>query len=138
MQELYHKESWVPNNLCFWTVVLEKTLESPLYCKEIKPVNSKGNQPWIFIGRTDYGKIKTNFIANTIIWISKKIWHDMGEPHLENHLFKLDTQNFRTAVRYYSFPTFYFGRKSMSILIENSPTSLPLGSSSRTLNLSHQ
>ena len=47
------KESWVPYNWCFWTVVLEKTLESPLNCKEIKPVNPKGNQSWIFIGRTD-------------------------------------------------------------------------------------
>ena len=43
----------VPKNWCFWTVVLEKTLESPLDCKEIKPVNPKGNQSWIFIGRTD-------------------------------------------------------------------------------------
>ena len=51
--ELDHKESWVPKNWCFWSVVLEKTLESPLDCKEIKPVNPKGNQPWIFIGRTD-------------------------------------------------------------------------------------
>jgi len=51
--ELDHKEGWVPKNWCFWSVVLEKTLESLLYCKEIKPVNSKGNQPWIFIGRTD-------------------------------------------------------------------------------------
>jgi len=53
MWELYHKESWVPKNWCFWTVVLEKTLESPLDCKEIKPVHPKGNQSWIFIGRTD-------------------------------------------------------------------------------------
>ena len=53
MWELDHKESWVPKNWCFWTVVLEKTLESPLGCKEIKPVNPKGNQCWIFIGRTD-------------------------------------------------------------------------------------
>ena len=51
--EIYHKESWALKNWCFWTVVLEKTLESPLDCKEIKPVNPKGNQPWIFIGRTD-------------------------------------------------------------------------------------
>ena len=49
--ELDHKESWVPKNWCFWTAVLEKTLESPLECKEIKPVNHKGNQSWIFIGR---------------------------------------------------------------------------------------
>ena len=53
MWELDHKEDWMPKNWCFQTVVLEKTLESPLDCKEIKPVNPKGNQPWIFIGRTD-------------------------------------------------------------------------------------
>ena len=53
MWELDYKESWVPKNWCFWTVVLEKTLESPLDCKEIKPVNCKGNESWIFIGRTD-------------------------------------------------------------------------------------
>ena len=53
MWELDHKEGWVPKNWCFWTVVLEMTFQSPLDCKEIKPVNPKGNQPWIFIGRTD-------------------------------------------------------------------------------------
>ena len=53
MWELDYKESWVPKNWCFWTVVLEKTLESPLDCTEIKPVNSKGHQSWIFTGRTD-------------------------------------------------------------------------------------
>ena len=51
--ELNHKESWAPKNWCFWTVVLEKTLESPLDCKEIQPVHPKGNQSWMFIGRTD-------------------------------------------------------------------------------------
>ena len=51
--ELGYKESWVPKNWCFRTVVLEKILESPLNCKEIQPVNPKGNQSWIFIGRTD-------------------------------------------------------------------------------------
>ena len=51
--ELDYKESWALKNWCFWTVVLEKSLESPLDCKEIQPVNPKGNQPWIFIGRTD-------------------------------------------------------------------------------------
>ena len=51
--ELDHEEGWVLKNWCFWTVVLEKTFESPLDCKEIKPVDPKGNQPWIFIGRTD-------------------------------------------------------------------------------------
>ena len=53
MWELDHKESWAPKNSCFWTVVLEKTLESPFYSKEIQPVHPKGNQTWIFIGRTD-------------------------------------------------------------------------------------
>ena len=51
MWELDYKESWALKNWCFWTVVVEKTLESPLDCKEIKPVNPKGNQSWIFIGR---------------------------------------------------------------------------------------
>ena len=51
--ELDHKESWVLKNGCFWTVVLEKTLESPLDCKEIQPVHPKGNQSWMFTGRTD-------------------------------------------------------------------------------------
>ena len=53
MWELDHKESWVPKNWCFWTVVLEKTLEIPLDCKEIQPVHPKGDQFWVFIGRTD-------------------------------------------------------------------------------------
>ena len=53
MWQLDHKESWVPKNWCFWTVVLEKTLESPLDCKKIQPVHPKGDQYWIFIGRTD-------------------------------------------------------------------------------------
>ena len=53
MWELDCKESWVPKNWCFWTVVLEKTLESSLDCKEIQPVRPKGDQSWVFIGRTD-------------------------------------------------------------------------------------
>ena len=53
MWELNCKEGWALKNWCFWTVVLEKTLESPLYCQETKPVNLNGNQFWIFIGRTD-------------------------------------------------------------------------------------
>ena len=52
---LNSKESWSPKNWCFWTVVLENTLESPLDCKEIQPTHPKGNQCWIFIGRTDAG-----------------------------------------------------------------------------------
>ena len=53
--ELDCKESWALKNWCFWTVILEKTLESPLDCKEIQPVHPKGNQSWMFIGRTDAG-----------------------------------------------------------------------------------
>ena len=53
MWKLDHEEGWAQKNLCFQTVMLDKTLERPLDCKEIKPVNPKGNQPWIFIGRTD-------------------------------------------------------------------------------------
>ena len=60
MWELDHKESWVPKNWCFWTVVLENSLESPLDCKESQSVNPKGNQSWIFIGRTE---------AETSAWI---------------------------------------------------------------------
>ena len=53
MWELDYKESWVLKNWCFWTVVLEKTLESPLNCKEIQPVHSEGGQSWTFTGKTD-------------------------------------------------------------------------------------
>ena len=53
MWDLDYKESWALKNWCFWTVVLQKTLESPLDCKEIQPVNPKGNQSWIFVGRAD-------------------------------------------------------------------------------------
>ena len=53
MWELNYKESWAPKNWCFWTVVLEKTPESPLDCKEIQLVHPKGNQSWMFIWRTD-------------------------------------------------------------------------------------
>ena len=62
MWELDNKESWAPKNWCFWTVVLEKTLESPLDCKEIKPVNPKGNESWIFTGRT-HAEAETNTLA---------------------------------------------------------------------------
>ena len=53
MWELDHKESWAPKNWCFWTVLLGKILESPLDCKEIQPVHPKGDQSWVFIGKTD-------------------------------------------------------------------------------------
>ena len=61
MWELDHKEGWAPKNWCFWIVVMEKTLESPLDSKEIKPINPQGNQSWIFIGRTDAEAVATIF-----------------------------------------------------------------------------
>ena len=64
MWELDHKQTWEPKNWCFWTVVLEKTLESPLDCKENKPVYPKGNQSWIFIGRTDL-KLKLQYFISS-------------------------------------------------------------------------
>ena len=64
--ELDYKESWGPKKWCVWTVVLEKTLESPLDCKEIQPVQPKGNQSWIFIGRTDV-EAETQYSGH-LIW----------------------------------------------------------------------
>ena len=64
--ELDHKECWTLKDWCFQTVVLEKTLESPLDCKEVKPVNPKGNQPWIFTGRTML-KLKSEFFGH-VMW----------------------------------------------------------------------
>ena len=78
MWELDHKESWAPKNWCFWTVVLGKTLESPLDCKEIKPVTPKGNQSWIFIGRTDAEA------EAPILWPSDaKNWLTRKDPEVE-------------------------------------------------------
>ena len=73
MWELGHKESWAPKNWCFWTVVLEKTLESLLDGKEIQSVNSKGNKSWIFIGKTD-AKAETSILwpPNAKNWLSGK------------------------------------------------------------------
>ena len=91
MWELVYKESWMLKNWCFWTVVLEKTLESPLDNKEIKPVNPKGSQPWIFIGRTDVEAeaptlaswyIKPIHWKRSWCWERLKAWgegHDRGQ-----------------------------------------------------------
>ena len=72
MWELDYKESWVPKNWCFWTVVLEKTLESPLNCKEIQPVYPKGDQSWVFIGGTDAG---TDWNSNTLATWCEELTH---------------------------------------------------------------
>ena len=73
MWELDCEESWVPKNWCFWTVVLEKTLESPLDCKEIQPVHSKWDQSWMFLGRTD-AKAETPILwpPDAKSWLSGK------------------------------------------------------------------
>ena len=75
MWELDYKESWALKNWCFWTVVLEKTLESPLGCKEIQPVHPKGDQSWVFIARTDVEA------ETPILWLpdakSWLIWQDL-------------------------------------------------------------
>ena len=96
--ELDHKAGWVPKNWCLWTVVLRKTLESPLNYKEIKPVNSKGNQPWIFIGRT-VAEAKA-----PILWLPdvKRNWsHKMLVITLDNNnkqiLHKRQRKSFLTA-----------------------------------------
>ena len=72
MWELDYEESWALKNWCFWTVVLEKTLESPLDCKEIQPFHPKGNQSWIFLGRTDVEAEtpmrRTDSFEKTLIW----------------------------------------------------------------------
>ena len=78
MWELDYKESWEPKNWCFWTVVLEKSLESPLDCKEIQPVHSKRDQSWLFIGRTD---VETE---TPIFWTPDvKSWLIGKDPMLE-------------------------------------------------------
>ena len=83
MWELDYKESWVPKNWCFWTVVLGKTLESPLDCKEIQPVHPEGNQSWIFIGRTD-AEAETPIlwptdVNNWLIWKDPDAKKDWGQ-----------------------------------------------------------
>ena len=83
MWELDYKESWAPKNWCFWTVVLEKTLDSPLDCKEIQPVHPKGDQSWVFIGRTDV-EAETPVLwppdaKNWLIWKDPDAGKDWGQ-----------------------------------------------------------
>ena len=82
LRELDCEKSWAPKNWCFWTVVLEKTLESPLNCKEIQPVLPKGNQPWIFIGRTDAEAETQHTLATSCEewthWKRPSCWEELG------------------------------------------------------------
>ena len=73
MWELDYKESWMPKNWCFSTVALEKTLENPLDCKEIQPVHPKGNQSWIFIGRTD-AETPILWPPDVKNWLTGRLW----------------------------------------------------------------
>ena len=82
MWELNYKEGWTPKSWCFWTVVLEKTLESPLDCKDIQPVHPKGDQSWVFIGRTDV-KAETPILwppdaKSWLIWKDPDAGRDWG------------------------------------------------------------
>ena len=73
MWELNYKESWAPKNWCFWSVVLEKTLVSPSDCKEIQPVHPKGDQSWLFIGRTDAeAETPTLWLLDAKSWLIRK------------------------------------------------------------------
>ena len=87
MWELGHKESWMPKNWCFWTVVLEKTLESPLDCKEIQPVHPKGNQSWVLIGRTDVEAetpiLWPTYVKSWLIWKDSDAGKDWGQEEKE-------------------------------------------------------
>ena len=103
MWELDYEKSWALKNWYFWTVVLEKTLESPLDCKEIQPVHPNGNQSWVFIGRTDVeaeipilwpldvknwliwktlmlGKIEASLTQWTWVWVGSRSWWWIGRP----------------------------------------------------------
>ena len=87
MWELDNKESWALKNWCFWTVVLEKTLESPLDCKEIQPIHPKGDQSWMFIGRTDV-EAETSIlwppdVKSWLIWKDPDVGKDQGQEKKE-------------------------------------------------------
>ena len=83
MWELYYKESWVPKNWCFWTVVLEKTLESPLDSKKIQPVHPKGDQSWVFTERTDFEAetpiLWPHHMKSWLIWKDPDAGKDWGQ-----------------------------------------------------------
>ena len=87
MWQLDYKESWTPKNWCFWTVVLEKTLESPFDSKEIQQVNHKGNQSWIFIGRTD-AEAETPMLGPGDIknWLTGKDWRSEERGTTEDEM----------------------------------------------------
>ena len=109
MWKLDHKESWAPKNWCFWTVVLEKTLESPLDCKEIQPVHPKGNQSWRFFGRIDADAeapiLWPPDVKNWLIWKDPdagKDWRQKEKREIKDEMVgwhhQLDGHEFKQAL----------------------------------------
>ena len=115
MWELDCEESWVPKNWCFGTAVLEKTLESPLDCKEIQPVHPKGDQPWVFIGSSE----RTNSIVKEV-WVIKLIQSRGLRKDTESHKIKIKEVNWAQilqdlnimAIKKLSFPSGASGKES--------------------------
>ena len=104
MWELDYKKNWAPKNWCFWTVVLEKTLQSPLDCKEIQELHPKGNQSWIFIGRTD-AEAETPILwspdmKNWLIWKDSDAGKQKGttENEMVGWHHRLNGQEFKKAL----------------------------------------
>ena len=104
-----YKESWAPKNWCFWIVVLEKTLESPLDCKEIQPVHPKGNESWIFIGKTDTEApiLQPSDMKNWLIWNDPdagKYWRQEEKGTTEDEMVQwhywLDGHEFERVLGY--------------------------------------
>ena len=108
MWQLDYKESWVPKNWCFWTVVLEKTLESPLDCKEIQAIHPKGDQSWIVIGRTDAeAEMPIFWLPDAKNWLIGKDpdagkdwrWEEKGmTEEMVGHHHQLDGHEFEQAL----------------------------------------
>ena len=102
MWELDYEESWAPKNWCFWTVVLEKTLDTPLDYKEISPVNTKGNQSWICIGRTD-AEAETSIlwppdVENWLIGKDPDAGKDWRQEEMVGWHYQLDGHEFEQAL----------------------------------------
>ena len=117
MWELDCEEGWAPKNWCFWTVLLEKTLESPLDCKEIQPVHSEGDQPWDFFGGND-GEAETPVLwpSDAKSWLIRKDFILGGAPKLQQ--MKIRDITLPTKVRLVKamvFPGVMYGCKSWTI-----------------------
>ena len=100
MWELDCEESWGPKNWCFWTVVLEKTLESPLDSKEIQPVHPKGDQSWVFIGRTDAESERINTCVYFPIYVVTQYWAEFSVLYSRSLL----VSHFKYSSVYMSIP----------------------------------